>query len=119
MPDLSDTDVYLEFAFEDAFVLEGIINRIHAPLIVEEISFRLPFESKTALMRNELQINDVKKGDIAYMPLGDALVIYLEDMHTYSQVNILGKITSPAEQIALLRNVKRGSQVEVRKSKQS
>jgi len=129
MPDLSDTNVYLEFAFEDDIVLEGSINRIHAPLIVEEISYRLPFEGKTALMRNELQItlgiskgnakptNDVKKGDIAYMPLGDALVIYLEDMHTYSQVNILGQMTSSSEQIALLKNIKRGSQVQIRNAR--
>ncbi len=128
MPDLSDTDVYLEFSFDGDLVLKGIVNRIHAPLIVEEISYRLPFEGKVALMRNELQItlgitkgnakptNDVKQGDIAYMPLGDALVIYLEDMHTYSQVNIIGKITSSVEEIALLKNVKRGSQVRVTKS---
>ncbi len=129
MPDLSDTDVHMEFSFEGNLVLEGIINRIHAPLIVEEISFRLPIEGKVALMRNELQItlgiskgnakptNDVKHGDIAYMPLGDALVIYLEDMHTYSQVNILGKLTSPTQQIALLKNIKRGSQVQIRRRK--
>ena len=101
MPDLSDTNVYLEFAFEDDIVLEGSINRIHAPLIVEEISYRLPFEGKTALMRNELQItlgiskgnakptNDVKKGDIAYMPLGDALVIYLEDISPFHRSFLL------------------------------
>ena len=125
MPDLSDTDVYMRFSFEGGLVLEGTINRIHAPLIVEEIAFRLPFESKVALMRNELQIplgiskgnakptNDVKKGDITYMPLGDALVIYLEDMRTYSQVNVLGKITSDPEHISLLKSIKRGSQVQI------
>lgn len=125
MPDLSDTNVYLVFTFEGGLILEGTINRIHAPLIVEEIIFRLPFEGKTGLMRNEMQIplgiskgnakptNDVKKGDIAYMPLGDALVIYLEDMRTYSKINIIGKITSSFENITLLKEVKRGSQVHI------
>lgn len=125
MPDLSDTNVYLEFSFEGGLTLEGMINRIHAPLIVEEIQFRLPFEGKTGLLRNEMQItlgiskgnakptNDVKMGDIAYMPLGDALVIYLEDMRTYSQVNVIGKITSTEDEISLLRNIRRGSQVHI------
>ena len=126
MPDLSDTDLHLHFEFDGNLVLEGYLNRIHAPLIVEEIKFRLPFEGKTALMRSEMQItlgiskgsakptNDVKKGDIAYMPLGDALCIYLEDQRTYSKVNILGKITSSDDDIALLKNVRRGSQVHIK-----
>ena len=37
MPDLSDTDLHLNFEFEGDIVLEGYLNRIHAPLIVEEI----------------------------------------------------------------------------------
>ncbi|MHA1135533.1 MAG: cyclophilin-like fold protein [Candidatus Thorarchaeota archaeon] len=126
MPDLSDTDLYLNFEFEGNLVLEGYLNRVHAPLLVEEIKFKLPFEGKTALMRSEMQITlgiskgyakpttDVKKGDISYMPLGDALCIYLEDQRTYSKVNILGKITSSEEEIALLKKVRRGSQVHIK-----
>jgi hypothetical protein len=126
MADLSDTDLHLHFEFEGNLVLEGYLNRIHAPLIVEEIKFKLPFEGRAALMRSEMQItlgiskgnakptNDVKKGDISYMPLGDALCIYLEDQRTYSKVNILGKITSNEDEIALLKNVRRGSQVHIK-----
>ncbi|MFW9960321.1 MAG: cyclophilin-like fold protein [Candidatus Thorarchaeota archaeon] len=126
MPDLSDTDIRLVFVFEDNVVINGIINRIHAPLVVEEIKSRLPLEGRTALVRNEMQItlgiskgnakptNDVKKGDIAYVPLGDSLCIYLEDMRTYSQVNILGKITSDDDQISQLKKVRRGSLVEIK-----
>jgi hypothetical protein len=126
MPDLSDTDIHLEFAFEGDIVVEVIINRIYAPLIVEEIKSRLPLEGRIALMRNEMQItlgiskgnakptNDVKKGDIAYVPLGDSLCIYLEDMHTYSQVNILGKVTSDYDQLNKLKKVRRGSLVQIR-----
>jgi hypothetical protein len=126
MPDLSDTDIHLEFAFEGGIVIEGVINRIYAPLVVEEIKSRLPLEGRTALVRNEMQItlgilkgnakptNDVKKGDIAYVPLGDSLCIYLEDMHTYSQVNILGQVTSDNNQISLLKRVRRGSLVQIK-----
>jgi hypothetical protein len=126
MPDLSDTDLHLLFKFEDEFVLEGDLNRIHAPLIVEDIKFKLPFEGRTALMRSEMQITlgiskgnakpttTVKKGDISYMPLGDALCIYLEDQNTYSKVNVIGKITSSEEDIELLKNVRRGSLVHIK-----
>jgi len=125
MSDLSDTDLLLNFEFEDDLVLEGFLNRIHAPLIVEEIKFLLPIKGRTALMRTEMQItldiskgnskptNDVKKGDISYMPLGDALCIYLEDLRTYSKVNILGKITSSDTELALLKDVRRGSMVHI------
>jgi hypothetical protein len=126
MSDLSDTDLHLDFEFEGGLVLEGYLNRIYAPLLVEEIKFKLPFEGRTALMRSEMQITlgiskgyakpttDVKKGDISYMPLGDALCIYLEDQRTYSKVNILGKITSTEEQLAQLKNVRRGSLVHIK-----
>ncbi|MFW9956511.1 MAG: cyclophilin-like fold protein [Candidatus Odinarchaeota archaeon] len=126
MPDLSDTDIRLEFVFEDDIMVKGTINRIFAPLVVEEIKSRLPIEGRAAVVRNEMQItlgiskgnakptNDVKKGDIAYVPLGDSLCIYLDDMHTYSQVNILGKITTDDDEISQLRKVRRGSLVEIR-----
>ena len=125
MSDLSDTDLHLNFEFEEDLVLEGFLNRIHAPLIVEEIKSLLPITGRTALMRKEMQItldiskgnakptNDVKKGDISYMPLGDALCIYLEDLRTYSKVNILGKITSSEAELARLKNVRRGSMVHI------
>ncbi len=125
MQDLSDTDLHLNFEFEGDLILEGFLNRIHAPLIVEEIKHRLPLEERTALIRTEMQITlgiskgnvkpttDVKKGDIAYMPLGDALCIYLEDLRTYSKVNILGKITSSEEELELLKSVRRGSMVRI------
>ncbi len=126
MPDLSDTDLHLDFEFEEDLVLEGFLNRIHAPLIVEEIKSLLPIKGRTALMRTEMQItlgiskgyakptNDVKKGDISYMPLGDTLCIYLEDLRTYSKVNILGKITSSETDLALLKDVRRGSMVHIK-----
>ncbi len=126
MSDLSDTDLHLNFEFEEDLVLEGFLNRIHAPLIVEEIKSLLPIKGRTALMRTEMQItlgiskgyakptNDVKKGDISYMPLGDTLCIYLEDLRTYSKVNILGKITSSETELALLKNVRRGSMVNIK-----
>ncbi len=126
MAEMSDTDLLIEFVFERNLILKGFINRIYAPLIVEEIKFRLPLEGKTALMAGEMKItlgiskgntkptNDVKKADIAYQPLGDSLDIYLSDKRTYSQVNVIGRITSDDTELNELVNVRRGSSVTIR-----
>jgi hypothetical protein len=126
MEDMSDTDLRIEFVFEGNLILRGVINRIYAPLIVEEIKYRLPHEGKTALMQGEMKItlgiskgnakptNTVKKADIAYQPLGDSLDIYLYDKRTYSQVNVIGRITSDETELDALIQVRRGSSVTIR-----
>jgi len=126
MAEMSDTDLWIEFVFEGNLILKGFINRIYAPLIVEEIKFRLPLEGKTALMRGEMKItlgiskgnakptNDVRRADIAYQPLGDSLDIYLSDKRTYSQVNVIGRITSDETELDALVQVRRGSTVTIR-----
>ncbi|MHA2378690.1 MAG: cyclophilin-like fold protein [Candidatus Thorarchaeota archaeon] len=123
-----ETDLLLEFAFEGGTLLEAIIERIKAPLIIEEIKVKLPIEGRAALMRNEMQITlgigkgnikptrEAKKGDVAYMPLGDNLCIYLDDMTTFSQVTVLGRITSDHEKLDALRSERRGGTVEIRHS---
>lgn len=125
MTELSDTDLLLEFVFEGGLILRGIINRIHAPLIVEEIKYKLPIEGRAALMRGEMKITlgiskgaskptkEVKKGDIAYQPLGDSLDIYLNDSNTFSQVNILGRIISEEIELEEMAKVRRGSSVTI------
>ncbi|MHA2152097.1 MAG: cyclophilin-like family protein, partial [Candidatus Thorarchaeota archaeon] len=89
---------------------------------------RLPFEGRAAMMRGEMKITlgiskgnakptkTVKRADIAYQPLGDTLDIYLNDGSTFSQVNILGKITSDESTLDELNNVRRGSLVTIRLS---
>ena len=126
MADMSDTDLRIEFVFEGNLILRGVINRIYAPLIVEEIKYMLPHEGKAALMQGEMKItlgiskgnakptNDVKKADIAYQPLGDSLDIYLNDKRTYSQVNVIGRITSDETELDALTQVRRGSSVTIR-----
>ncbi len=128
MDELSDTDLLLEFVFEGGLVLKGVINRIHAPLLVEEIKSRLPIEGRTALMRGEMKITlgiskgnakptkEVKKADIAYQPLGDSLDIYLNDTNTFSQVNILGRIISDEIDLEALAKVRRGSNVTIQRA---
>ncbi len=125
MNEMSSTDLLLEFVFEGGLILKGVINRIHAPLIVEEIKFRLPIEGRTAFMHGVMKITlgiskgnvkptkEVKKADIAYQPLGDSLDIYLSDTKTFSQVNVLGKITSDEMELEALTKIRRGSMVTI------
>lgn len=129
MGEMSGTDLLLEFVFEGGLNLKGVINRIHAPLIVEEIKFKLPIEGRTAFMQGVMKITlgiskgnvkptkDVKKADIAYQPLGDSLDIYLNDTQTFSQVNVLGRITSDELELEALTKIRRGSGVTIQLAK--
>ncbi|MHA1770247.1 MAG: cyclophilin-like fold protein [Candidatus Thorarchaeota archaeon] len=123
---MRESEIAIDFEFEDGLLLQGIIDRVHAPLIVDDIKSLLPLEGRTALLRDEMKITlgisrgnqkpvrDVKRGDIAYMPLGDSLCIYLKDMHTFSPVNVIGKITTDEERLSQLKQVRRGSKVKIR-----
>lgn len=125
-PNMSESDVPIEISFENGLVLNATMDRVQAPLIVEDIKSMLPFEGKAVLMRGEMKITlginrgnakptkNVKKGDIAYMPLGDSICIYLEDMKTFSPVNIIGSIVSDEEDVNKLREVRRGSSATLR-----
>ncbi|MFX1603039.1 MAG: cyclophilin-like fold protein [Promethearchaeota archaeon] len=123
---MTQTHLLLEFDFEGVTVVQALLERVNAPLILEEVKVKLPIEGRAALMRNEMQITlgirkgnvkptkDVKRGDVAYMPLGDNLCIYLNDMTTFSQVTVLGRVISDSETLEALRSVRRGAAVEIR-----
>jgi hypothetical protein len=125
---VSESDLQIELEFEGEFLLKAVLDRVQAPLIIEEIKSRLPIDGRGALLRGEMKITlgimrgnakptkDVSRGDIAYMPLGDTLCIYLTEMKTYSPVNIIGRITSDNEVLETLTQVRRGSQVTIRLS---
>ena len=125
---MSDSDLQIELEFEGDFLLKASLDRVLGPLIIEEIKSRLPIEGRGALMRGEMKITlgimrgnakptkDVSRGDIAYMPLGDSLCIYLKEMKTFSPVNIIGRITSDDDILENLNHVRRGSQVTIRLS---
>ncbi|UCH05166.1 MAG: hypothetical protein JSW05_03100 [Candidatus Thorarchaeota archaeon] len=123
---MAQTNLLLEFDFEGGTILQALLERVNAPLILEEVKVKLPIEARAALMRNEMQITlgigkgnikptkEVKRGDVAYMPLGDNLCIYLDNMTTFSQVTILGRITSDSETLEALKSVRRGAAVVIR-----
>ncbi|MHA1960948.1 MAG: cyclophilin-like family protein [Candidatus Thorarchaeota archaeon] len=124
---MEESDVPIEIEFEGGPVLRGVIDRVLAPSIVEEIKFRLPFEGRAVLLKGEMKIilaigkgnqrptKDVKRANIAYMPLGDSLCIYTKDMQTFSPVNIVGKIENE-DALDELSTVRRGSNAVIRLS---
>ncbi len=117
--------VEIEIEFDDGTILTGVLDTVLGPLILADIKAAAPIEGRAALMRGEMQItigikrgnrrptNEVKKGDIAYMPLGDNLCIYLKDTRTFSPVNILGKVTSE-DVLENLDKIRRGSRATFR-----
>ena len=122
---MSESDIPLLLEFDDENRIEVMLDRVLGPIIIEEIKSRLPIEGRAAFMRGELKITlginrgnlkptkEVKRGDIAYMPLGDSLCIYTEDMKTFSQVNIIGRVISE-DQLDTVQTVRRGSKVTIR-----
>jgi hypothetical protein len=118
---MSESDLLLEVEFEGELVLIVVLQRVMAPLIIEDIKSKLPLEGRAALMRDEMQITlgisrgnikpikEVKRGDIAYMPLGDNLCIYITDKTTFSPVTIIGHVESEGEELNQLKSIRRGS----------
>jgi hypothetical protein len=123
---MSESDVPLEMEFEGELVLSAVLQRVMAPLIVEDIKSKLPLEGRAALMRDEMQITlgisrgnikpvkEVKRGDIAYMPLGDNLCIYMVDKTTFSPVTVIGQIESDGEKLNQLKGIRRGSKALIK-----
>jgi uncharacterized protein len=98
----------------------GVLNRLTAPLTVEEILKRLPLNTRTSpamgfvsillgLKRGaEKPVSRVEAGTIGYWPRGDALCIYTKNTTPYGQVNRVGEI---AEGLELFRGLRSGSRV--------
>ncbi len=122
---MTESDIPIEIRFENDFTIHAVLDRVKAPLIVEEIKFRLPIDTRTAYIKGEMKFlmgiskgnlkptKAVKRGEIAYMPLGDSLCIYLQDMNTFSPVNVIGNVTSNDDLLEKVKDVRRGSQATI------
>ncbi len=120
----SDVDIILEF--EEGLKLDVVLDRVLAPLIIEEMKAKMPIQGKAAFIKGEMKITlgigkgnvkatkEVKRGQVAYMPLGDSLCIYVKDMKTFSPVNVLGYVKPPDDLLDNLESVRRGSQVIIK-----
>jgi len=103
---------------------KGVLIRFLSPRTVDAIVRLLPIEGRAALWRSEVYFelplklgvekpkSMVRKGDLAYWPLGKAFCIFFEDMRPYSPVNLIGKIT---ENIEVFSKIKSGLKIRIEK----
>ncbi len=122
---MSESEIPIRIIFEGNLALPVKLDRVLAPLIIEELKSKIPIEGKAAFLRGEMKVTldigkgnlkptkNVRRGDVAYMPLGDSLCIYLQDMATFSQVNVIGHVDADDDTLDSLANVRRGSQATV------
>ena len=102
----------------------GYLNRLTAPLTVEEIMKMLPINSRTSpamgfvsvilgIKRGpEKPVNSVKSGAIGYWPRGDALIICPRDFRPYGPVNRIGEIT---EGLELFKGLRSGTRIIIKR----
>jgi len=122
MSESSLSRVAIKFIIEGVGEAEGELIRYLAPRTVDAIVKRLPIEGRAALWKEEVYFEipvkageekakpTVKKGDIAYWPMGNALCVFYGHSQPYSPVNIVGRITKSLE---LFARVKSGSVIRV------
>jgi hypothetical protein len=114
--------IKVKFLIEGLSEAEGELVRFMAPRTVDTIVRKLPVEGRAALWKEEIYFEipvaageekaktTVKKGDIAYWPMGKALCIFFGETQPYSAVNMIGQIT---ENLELFSTVKSGAVIKV------
>lgn len=112
----------IKFIIEEVGEAEGELIRHLAPRTVDAIVKKLPVEGRAALWKEEVYFEipvtmgeekakpTVKKGDLAYWPMGNALCVFFGDSQPYSAVNIVGRILKNLE---LFSRVKSGAVIRV------
>ena len=103
---------------------EGEIVRIRSPRTADAILRGLPIEGMAALWQQEVYFEipvkmgtekaspTVKKGDLAYWPMGSAFCIFWGETQPYSPVNVIGKIS---KNLQLFEEVKSGTTIIIEK----
>jgi hypothetical protein len=121
---MSVSRIPIRFIVENVDKAEGELVRIHSPRTADAIIRRLPLEGRAALwqkevyfsipvkMGNEKAKSTVKKGALAYWPMGSAFCIFYGEAQPYSPVNIIGKVIKNLE---LFERVKSGTKIIVEK----
>ena len=121
---MSVSRILIKFTIEGIGEAEGELVRHLAPRTVDAITKRLPIEGRAALWKEEVYFQipvklgkekaepTVKKGAVAYWPMGNALCIFYGGSQPYSPVNIVGQVT---KNVKLFERVKSGTKIVVDK----
>jgi hypothetical protein len=124
MTEESITRVPIKFKIEKGGEAEGELIRHLAPRTVDGLTKKLPVEGRIALWKEEVYFEipvkmgeekakaKVKKGTIAYWPMGKALCIFYGESQPYSPVNIIGEVT---KNLGLFSELKSGTRIKVEK----
>jgi hypothetical protein len=122
MPDTSVSRIPIKLFIENIGEAEGEFVRHLSPRTVDALLKKLPIEGRAALWKEEVYFEipvaageekaktKVKKGDLAYWPMGKALCIFYGETQPYSAVNIVGQITKKLEHF---RKTKSGAVIKV------
>jgi len=114
-------DVYpIKFKIDGVGEAEGDLYRVKAPQSVENIYYALPLSGRARVQDNaqayfivDIQVKaehptfDVEPGDIAYWPMSKAICIFWDKVKPYSEVNVIGKITTNLELFKSMRSLTR------------
>ncbi|MEA2065666.1 MAG: cyclophilin-like fold protein [Thermotogota bacterium] len=97
----------MKFLLEGIGEAEGELYRMKAPHSVENVWYALPLAGRATIKDDayayflvDIQVKpehpqkQASAGDIAYWPMSKAICIFWEDAKPYSEINIMGKITS-------------------------
>ena len=117
MSDTSVSRIPIKLIIENIGETEGELIRHLAPRTVDAILKKLPVEGRAALWKEEIYFEipvaagaekakpTVKKGDLAYWPMGKALCVFYGESQPYSAVNIIGQITKNLDLISKVKSV--------------
>ena len=122
MPDTSVSRIPVKFLIENTGETQGELIRHLSPRTVDAILKKLPIEGRAAIWKQEVYFEipvtageekpkpTVKKGNLAYWPMGKALCVFYGESQPYSPVNMIGQITQNLE---LFSKVKSGAVIKV------
>jgi hypothetical protein len=112
----------VKFIIESVGEAEGEFVRHLAPRTVDTILKKLPVEGRAALWKQEVYFEipvtmgeekakpTVKKGDVAYWPMGRALCVFYGETQPYSPVSVVGRVLRNLE---LFNQAKSGAVIRV------
>jgi len=122
MTESSVSRIPIKMIIEGVGEADGELIRHLAPRTVDAIAKKLPVEGRAALWKEEVYFEipvtmgeekakpTVKKGDLAFWPMGNALCVFYGDSQPYSPVNIVGQVTKNLESFS---RVKSGAVIRV------
>ena len=122
MQEASVSRIPIKLIVEGTGEARGQLVRHLSPRTVDAIVKKLPIEGRAALWKDEVYFEipvtmgeekaktTVKKGDLAYWPMGKALCVFFGESQPYSPVNLVGQIT---ENLELFTRLKSGSVIRV------